>query len=60
MVMATFTPAAAMSARLPMARSRSSTFEREVRSGPKMTGICFSASTSAILCASVPWLTTSV
>src|SRR3546814_6936418 len=35
-VMATFTPAAARRARLPIARSRSSTFEREVSIGPKM------------------------
>ena len=57
-VIATRTPAAASVARLAMARSRSSTFDRVVNIGPKITGMSRSASTSAILCASVPWLMT--
>ncbi len=42
-----------------MSRLRSSIFEREVNSGPKITGTSRSASTSATAAPSVPWFTTS-
>ena len=58
-VIATRTPAAASRPRLAIARCRSSTFDRLVNSGPKITGMSFSASTSAMSAPSVPWLTTS-
>ena len=58
-VIATSTPARARMPGLRSERCRSSTLERLVNSGPMMTGIPRSASTSAIRCPSVPWLITS-
>ena len=53
------TPAAASLPGLASERLRSSTFEREVNSGPINTGMPFAANRSAIRYASVPWSITS-
>ncbi|MNC79499.1 hypothetical protein D3C75_1319950 [compost metagenome] len=58
-VIATRTPARASAPRLAMFRLRSSILERDVNSGPKMTGTSRSARTSATAAPSVPWLMTS-
>ena len=53
------TPARASRPGLAVDRLRTSTLERLVSNGPISTGMPFSASTSAIRCASVPWSMTS-
>ncbi len=53
------TPAAASLPGLASDRLRSSTFDREVNSGPMSTGMPLAANRSAIRCASVPWSMTS-
>ncbi len=52
-------PAAASRPGLASDRLRSSTFDRDVISGPISTGIPLPTNRSAIRCASVPWSMTS-